>query len=59
MFRYAFVFLVLALMAGVFGFGGLATPSSGISRVLFFVFIVIFLVALMTGTPSGRKGSGV
>lgn len=59
MFRYAIVFLVLAIMSSVFGFGGLATRSAGISKVLFFVFILIFLVALMTGTRGGRKRSGV
>ena len=59
MFRYAIVFLLLAIMAAVFGFGGLATRSAGIAKILFFVFIVIFLVALTTGTRGGRRRSGV
>ena len=40
---------VLALLAGVFGFGGLAGDFSSIARILLFVFIVLFVVSLIMG----------
>ncbi|RVT92030.1 DUF1328 domain-containing protein [Rhodovarius crocodyli] len=49
MLYWALVFLVVALVAGVLGFGGIASTAGGIARVLFFVFLVLFAVALLTG----------
>jgi uncharacterized membrane protein YtjA (UPF0391 family) len=50
MLYYALVFLLIAILAGVFGFGGIAIASAGIAKILFFVFIVLFLVSLITHT---------
>ena len=54
MLRLALVFLVLALVAGLFGFGLLAGASYEIAKVLFFLFIVLFVVALIGNLASGR-----
>lgn len=43
--NWALIFLVLALIAGVFGFGGLAKDSAGIAKILFFVFIIIYILS--------------
>jgi uncharacterized membrane protein YtjA (UPF0391 family) len=51
---WAIVFLVIALVAGVFGFGGIASTAAGIAQVLFFIFIVIFVVALIMGLARRR-----
>jgi uncharacterized membrane protein YtjA (UPF0391 family) len=48
MLYYALVFLLIAILAAVFGFGGVAIVSAGIAKILFFVFIVLFLVSLIT-----------
>ena len=48
MLYYALVFLLIAVMAAVFGFGGIAVVSAGIAKILFLVFIVLFLVSLIT-----------
>jgi uncharacterized membrane protein YtjA (UPF0391 family) len=48
MLYYALVFLLIAIIAAVFGFGGVAIVSAGIAKILFFVFIVLFLVSLIT-----------
>jgi uncharacterized membrane protein YtjA (UPF0391 family) len=48
MLYYALVFLLIAIVAAVFGFGGVAVISAGIAKILFFVFIVLFLVSLIT-----------
>jgi uncharacterized membrane protein YtjA (UPF0391 family) len=49
MLRYAAIFLVIAIIAAVFGFGGIAAGATEIAKVLFFIFIVIFLVTLLMG----------
>jgi uncharacterized membrane protein YtjA (UPF0391 family) len=42
------MFLVFALIAAVLGFGGLAGAAVGIAKILFFVFLVIWLIAFLT-----------
>jgi uncharacterized membrane protein YtjA (UPF0391 family) len=49
MLHYALVFLLIALVAAVFGFGGVAVASAGIAKLLFYVFLVVFLVTLIMG----------
>lgn len=44
---WAFIFLVLALIAAVLGFGGIARESAGIAKILFFIFIIIFIVSFI------------
>jgi uncharacterized membrane protein YtjA (UPF0391 family) len=46
---YAFAFLVVALIAAVFGFGGIAASAAGIAKILFFVFLFIAAVSLVIG----------
>lgn len=55
MLRLALAFLILALVAALFGFGGLAATSAGIAQTLFVIFLVIFLVTLILGVLGGRK----
>jgi uncharacterized membrane protein YtjA (UPF0391 family) len=55
MLRFALAFLVLALVAAFFGFGGVAATSASIAKALFFVFLVVFLVTFVLGLMSGRK----
>ncbi len=47
---WALVFLLLALVAGVFSFGGIAVSAAGFAKLLFLVFLVLFLVSLITGS---------
>lgn len=49
MLHYAVVFLVIALIAAVFGFGGIASSAVGIAKVLFLVFIVLAVVSFVFG----------
>jgi uncharacterized membrane protein YtjA (UPF0391 family) len=44
------MFLIIALVAGVLGFGVIAGTSAWIAQVLFVVFLVLFLVSLLTGS---------
>ena len=54
MLRLALVFLVLALIAGLFGFGLVANLSYSIAQILFFVFLVLFVLALLGNVARGR-----
>ena len=47
MLYYALVFLLIAVVAAVLGFGGLSIAFAGIAKILFFIFIVLFLVSLI------------
>lgn len=54
MLSWALTFLVLALIAGLLGFTGIAGQSMYIAKVLFFVFIVLFVLGLIYGMVTGR-----
>lgn len=47
MLSWALMFLVVALIAGLFGFWGVASVATGFARVLFVVFLVLFLGSLL------------
>jgi uncharacterized membrane protein YtjA (UPF0391 family) len=49
MLRWAILFLIVAIIAGVFGFGGIAAAATDIARLLFVVFLVLFVIALIAG----------
>ena len=53
--HWAVIFLVAAVIAAVFGFGNIAAAATDIAKILFFIFIVIF-VLLMIGWLMGGKG---
>jgi uncharacterized membrane protein YtjA (UPF0391 family) len=52
MLYWAAVFFVIALVAAVFGFGGLAAGAAGIAKILFFAFLVLAVVSLLVGRRS-------
>ncbi len=54
MLGWAVVFLIIALMAAVFGFGGIAAASAGIAKLLFFIFLVLFVISLIFGWTGKR-----
>lgn len=58
MLRWALIFLVVGLIAGLLGFTGIAGTSIAIAKTLFFVFMVIFAVLLIAGLAVGRRISG-
>ncbi len=55
MLGWALTFLLVALLAGIFGFGGVASASMGIAQVLFFIFLVSFLITLVMYLVGGRR----
>lgn len=55
MLRWALIFLIVALIAALFGFTGIAGQSMYFARVLFFIFLVVFLVSLVYGLITGKR----
>lgn len=49
MLKWSLIFLVIAIVAGALGFGGVEGAATGIAKVLFFLFIVLFILALAFG----------
>ncbi len=57
MLNWAITFFVVALIAAVLGFTGIAVAAAGVAKLLFVVFLVLFLVSL--ATHFGRRSSSV
>ena len=55
MLSWALTFLVLALVAALFGFGGIAAGAASIAKILFFLFLVLFVVSLIANVTRGRN----
>ncbi|MCK5931116.1 Protein of unknown function [Fulvimarina manganoxydans] len=49
MIGWAITFLIIALIAAVLGFGGIAGTAVGIAKIIFFVAIVLFVISLIFG----------
>jgi len=49
MLSWAAIFFVVAIVAAIFGFGGIATSAIGIGKILFFIFLVLFVLSLLVG----------
>ncbi len=54
MLRWTVTFLIIALIAAVFGFGNIAAGATSIAKILFFIFLVLFVLSLLFG-KSFRK----
>lgn len=55
MLRWAAIFLVIAIIAAIFGFGGIAEGAADIAKVLFFVFLIGLVLVLVLGATIFKK----
>jgi uncharacterized membrane protein YtjA (UPF0391 family) len=55
MLAWALIFLVVALVSAVFGFTEIAAAAAGIAKIIFFVFLVLFMVSLIFGMRGRRR----
>lgn len=55
MLKWAFIFLVIAIIAGIFGFTDVQAASATIAQWLFGIFLVLFIGALVIGLAIGSK----
>ena len=49
MLNWALTFFVVALLAAIFGFSGIALAAAGVAKILFYLFLVLFLISLIAG----------
>lgn len=54
MLSWALTFLVVALIAALLGFTGIAGTAMGIAQILFWVFVVLFLLSLVVALVRGK-----
>lgn len=55
MLRWALIFFVVAIVAAIFGFGGIAGDAAWIGKILLFVFLILAVVSMVMG----RRGPAV
>ncbi|MCA9305800.1 MAG: DUF1328 domain-containing protein [Phycisphaerales bacterium] len=55
MLRWAVIFFIVAIIAAIFGFGNISAAATDIAKILFYIFIVIFLISLLLGLAGGKK----
>lgn len=55
MLKWAFVFLVIAIIAGIFGFTNVEAASATIAQWLFGIFLVLFIGAVVIGLAIGSR----
>jgi uncharacterized membrane protein YtjA (UPF0391 family) len=54
MLKWALIFFVISLIAGVFGFSNIAAGAKGIAKILFYIAMAIFLIVLVFGVMLGK-----
>ena len=54
MLSWVVTFLIIALIAGILGFGGIAGVSIEIAKTIFFIAVVLFLISAVVGLARGR-----
>jgi len=54
MLTWSVTFLIIAIVAAAFGFGGIAGTAVGIAKLLFFVFLVLFILSVIFGRRTPR-----
>ncbi|MEO6873136.1 MAG: DUF1328 family protein [Chthoniobacterales bacterium] len=55
MIKWALIFLVIALVAAVFGFTGIAVAAAGIAKFIFGLFLLLCLVFFILGAVAAKK----
>lgn len=55
MLRWALIFLVLSIVAGLLGFTSIAVAAASIAQIIFYVFLLLFVITLIAGILAGRR----
>jgi uncharacterized membrane protein YtjA (UPF0391 family) len=55
MLRWALIFFIVALIAGLLGFTSIAGAAIEIATIIFYIFLILFVISLVIGLVSGRK----
>ena len=54
MLKWALIFFVISLIAGIFGFSGVSAATAGIAKILFFIAIIIFAIFILLALFAGQ-----
>ena len=57
MLKWAIVYAIISIIAGLFGFTGIAADSAAVAKILFFIALAIFVVLLVIGLFVGKRVS--
>ena len=57
MIKWAIVFALISVVAGIFGFTGIAADSAAVAKILFYIALTIFVVLIVIGLVVGKKMS--
>lgn len=49
MLRWSIIFLIIALVAALFGFGNIVSAATAIAKIIFYIFLVLFIITLVAG----------
>jgi uncharacterized membrane protein YtjA (UPF0391 family) len=55
MLRWALIFLVVALIAAVLGFGGIAGSAAGIAKIIFGIFVILLIISIVMNMVRGKR----
>ena len=55
MIKWAIIFALISVVAGIFGFTGISADSAAIAKILFFIALAIFVILLVVGVVVGKK----
>ncbi|HYC86262.1 MAG TPA: DUF1328 family protein [Chryseosolibacter sp.] len=55
MLRWSVIFFIIAIIAAIFGFGGIAEGAADIAKVLFFIFLALFVIAIIFGASIFKR----
>lgn len=55
MLRWSIIFFIIAIVAAIFGFGGIAEGAASIAKVLFFIFLALFIITILFGASLFKK----
>jgi uncharacterized membrane protein YtjA (UPF0391 family) len=53
--KWALVFFIVSIIAALFGFTDIAAATADVARILFYIFLVIFIVLLVLGLVVSRR----
>ena len=56
MLKWAIIFFVISVVAGYFGFTGVASTTRTLAKVFFFIALAVFLIVLVFGVMLGHAG---
>ncbi len=55
MLRWTIIFMIIAIIAAVFGFTGIAERAADVSRILFFIFLILIVISLFFGSNTSKR----